>query len=189
MFKNSTSDVCTFYSLLQKKTDNTDDENDDPFADIDFVDQSDQSDCPLEDSPGDTDSNANTIMELHSVTQAESTKDHIQNGKDPPRDSPDPEKNSLLSEKADDIDDIPDRYPDDDEIKLPVDNWSNKADYLLAVIGYSVDLSNVWRFPYLAYKNGGGKSLRNNHLLKQIFVNIANSRLLCTSVRRPPKQC
>ncbi|XP_061166600.1 uncharacterized protein LOC133175501 [Saccostrea echinata] len=38
----------------------------------------------------------------------------------------------------------------------PKENWGGSGDYLLAAIGYSVDLSNVWRFPYLAYKNGGG---------------------------------
>lgn len=52
------------------------------------------------------------------------------------------------------------------------ETWAKKAEFLLAVVGFAVDLGNVWRFPYICYQNGGG----------EFFIRVVHTSLTIPSV-------
>lgn len=39
------------------------------------------------------------------------------------------------------------------------EHWSARSGFIIAAIGSAIGLGNIWRFPYVAYENGGGAFL------------------------------
>lgn len=57
--------------------------------------------------------------------------------------------------------------------------WGNKIEFILSVAGSIIGLGNMWRFPYLCYKNGGG----------EWSGNADNSIILCGFLKQRRTVC
>jgi solute carrier family 6 amino acid transporter-like protein 5/7/9/14 len=55
--------------------------------------------------------------------------------------------------------DVTNQSNDQDNPSRGTQQWTNSREFLMSCIAMSVGLGNVWRFPYVAYENGGGAFL------------------------------
>uniref|UniRef100_A0A1E1WR43 Transporter n=2 Tax=Pectinophora gossypiella TaxID=13191 RepID=A0A1E1WR43_PECGO len=79
--------------------------------------------------------------------------DHVNGGFDPSPESGKPPSDSDMPVKV---------KPELEEVDPKLANrpkWDNKLEFLMSCIATSVGLGNVWRFPFIAYQNGGGAFL------------------------------
>lgn len=55
--------------------------------------------------------------------------------------------------------------------------WRNKLQFILACLGCSVGLGNMWRFPYQCHKSGGGERLYSKKIVTKNRPKMCRKRI------------
>ena len=69
----------------------------------------------------------------------------------------------------------------------PREQWSGQLGFLIAAIGSAIGLGNIWRFPGVAYTNGGGAFIIENKAVKARYLSKALVALWAKADAHTPK--
>ncbi|KAL4240258.1 hypothetical protein ACF0H5_001052 [Mactra antiquata] len=69
------------------------------------------------------------------------------------------ELEKLRATEDGDFNKVDDDDSDDESQSEERAQWGNRIQFLLAIVGYTVGIGSIWRFPILCARNGGGAFL------------------------------